>query len=68
MADLEEWLKLRKGRRIRVYLAASGGQGGLHMLAGEAGDIDGDGFLLDNTWVNKAHVAYVQDATPPVVD
>ncbi len=68
MADLEEWLKFQVGRRIRVYLAASSGQGGLQMLAGQVSEIDGDGFLLDNTWVSKAHVAYAQDATSPVVD
>ncbi len=67
MADLTEWLKFRTGRRIRVYFASSG-QAGLHMLAGEVSDVDGDGFLLDNTWVSKAHVAYAQDATPPAVD
>ncbi len=43
-------------------------QGGLQMLAGEVSDVAGDGFLLDNTWVSKAHVAYAQDATPPAVD
>jgi len=67
MADLAEWLKFRTGRRIRVYLSASSGQGGLQMLAGEVSEVDGDGFLLDNTWVGKAHVSYVQDATPPIV-
>ena len=67
MADLVEWLKFRTGRRIRVYFASSG-QGGPHMLAGEVSDVDGDGFLLDETWVSKAHVAHVQDSTPPVVD
>jgi len=68
MADLLEWLKFRTGRRIRVYFSAASGQGGLQMLAGEVSDVEGDGFLLDGTWVSKAHVAYVQDATPPVVD
>ena len=64
MADLEEWLNFRVGRRVRVYFS-SGGQGGIHMLAGEVSDVEGDGFLVDNTWVSKAHVAYVQDAVPP---
>ena len=68
MADLEEWLNSRNGQRIRVYISTSSAHGGPHMLAGKATDIEGDGFLLDNTWVNKAHVAYVQDAVVPVVD
>ena len=68
MADLAEWLRLRKGRRIRVYFSAASAQGGMNMLAGEPSDADGDGFLLDNTWVSKSHVAYVQDANPPVPD